>query len=91
MDIMVFVAAVVGICELALMAPGLEGCSGVLAEEVGGCGLTAGVARVLREGGAQARGERCSLSIGIGCVQAAARVSSVLGEGGPTTIGGDRG
>lgn len=84
-------AAVVGIRELALVAPGLEGRCGVLAEEVGGCGLAARVAGVLREGGTQARGERRALSVGVGRVQAAAGVSSVLGEGCPTTIGGDRG
>lgn len=88
---MVLMAAVIGICELALVSPGLEGHRGVLAEEVGGCGLAAGVARVLGEGGAQAWCEGCALSVGVGCVQAAAGVSSVLGEGCPTTIGGDRG
>lgn len=88
---MVLVAAVVGICELALMAPSLEGRCGVLAEEVGGRGLAAGVARVLREGGAQAWRERCALAVGVGCVQAAAGISCVLGEGCPTAIGGDRG
>lgn len=44
---MMLMAAVIGICELALMAPGLEGHCGILAEEVGGCGLAAGVAGVL--------------------------------------------
>ena len=85
------VAAVVGVRELALVAPSLEGRCGVLAEEVGGRGLAAGVAGVLREGGAQARRERCALSVGVGRVQAAAGISSVLGEGCPTTVGGDRG
>lgn len=85
-----FVAAVVGICELALMPPRLERGCGVLAEEVGGCGLTAGVAGILGERGAQARRDRGALSIGVGCVQAAAGVSCVLGEGGSTAIGGDR-
>lgn len=68
MDVMMLVAAVVGICELAFVTPGLEGHCGVLAEEVGGCGLTAGVAGVLREGGAQARREWRALSVGVGCV-----------------------
>lgn len=85
------VAAVVSVRELALVSPGLEGDRRVLAEEVGGCGLAAGVAGVLREGGAQARRERRALSVGVGRVQAAAGVRSVLGEGCTTTIGGDRG
>lgn len=84
-------AAVVSVRELALVSPGLEGDRRVLAEEVGGCGLAAGVAGVLREGGTQARRERRALSVGVGRVQAAAGVSSVLGEGCTTTVGGDRG
>ena len=88
---MVLVAAVVGVRELALVAPGLEGRRGVLAEEVGGCGLAAGIAGILREGGAQARRERRALSVGVGRVQAATGVSSVLGEGCPATIWGDGG
>lgn len=86
---MVLVAAIVGIGELALVAPRLEGRCGVLAEEVGGCGLAARVAGVLREGGAQARCEGGALSVGVGRVQAAAGVGRVLGEGGPATVGGD--
>lgn len=62
-DIMVLVAAVVGIYELALVAPSLEGRCGILAEEVGGRGLAAGIARVLREGGAQAWRERRALAV----------------------------
>lgn len=73
------------------MPPGLEGGGGVLAEEVGGCGLAAGIAGILGERGAQARRDRGALSIGVGCVQAAAGVSCVLGEGGAATVGGDRG
>lgn len=82
-------AAVVGVGELALVPPSLEGGRGVLAEEVGGCGLTTGIAGILGERGTQARRERGALSIGVGCVQTAARVSCVLGEGGSTAIGGD--
>jgi hypothetical protein len=43
----VLMAAVVGVRELALMPPSLEGCRGVLAKEVGGRGLSARVAGVL--------------------------------------------
>lgn len=88
---MVFVTAVIGICELALVPPGLESCCGVLAEEVGGCGLTTGIAGILGERGAQAGRDRGALSVGVGCVQTAAGVGCILGEGGPATIGGDRG
>lgn len=88
---MVLMATVVGIRELALMPPSLESCCGVLAEEVGGCGLATGVAGILGEWGAQTRRERGALSVRVGCVQAAAGISCVLGEGGPATIGGDRG
>lgn len=91
MDIVMLVAAVVGIGELALMPPRLEGGCGVLAEEVGGCGLATGIAGVLGERGAQARRERGALSVGVGCVQAAAGISCVLGEGGPAAVGGDGG
>lgn len=88
---MMLMAAVIGISELALVPPSLEGGRGVLAEEVGGCGLTTGIAGILGERGTQARCEWGALSIGVGCVQTAAGVSCVLGEGGPTAIGGDRG
>lgn len=88
-DIVVLVAAVVCVRELAFMAPSLEGGGWVLAEEVGGRGLAAGVAGVLREGGAQARCERGALSVGVGCVQTAAGIGCVLGERCPTAVGGD--
>lgn len=90
-DIMMLMTAIVGVRELALVPPSLESRCRVLAEEVGGCGLTTGIAGILGERGAQARRDRGALSIGVGCVQAAAGVSCVLGEGGPTTIGGDGG
>lgn len=50
-DIMMFMAAVVGIREFVFVASGFEGRCGVLVEEVGGCGLAVRVVGVLREGG----------------------------------------